>query len=123
VDGTTPCEVSIVNDHMWHPGKRWDGTCRIEWADKVFYFSSFRLLRKPTSGSYSFVRGQAGQNIPSNAVRSEPKPAENGWDSNNGLPVCSGSSGWGKVLSGKCRFEWGDRVFEEPVWDWLVWNP
>jgi hypothetical protein len=113
------CETFSTADYRWHPGKFWNNTCRVEWADRVFYTNSYRILRRPATGSYSLVGGSSSSLVPENAVFSD-------WSSsgNVGLPLCLGASqAWGKVFDGTCRFEYDDRVYKVPAWQYLVHNP
>jgi hypothetical protein len=114
-----PCEGYSSSDDSWHPGKVWSGTCRFEWGDRLFYFSTYRALQNPPSGHYDFAdSGYPAGFTPENAVTSEDTSHK------QGLPVCLGAGqAFGKVWNGTCRYEYGDKIHQDPVWEWVVLVP
>jgi hypothetical protein len=114
-DGPVVAACEAFNGGMWHPGKMWMGQCRYEYADRVAYANSYFVLQAPSG--YTLIPNPDYN--PPNAVGS----------SGLTLPVCWGSTiptsdtvaeGWGKVWLGKCRYEYGDTVYEV-AHGWTDW--
>ena len=108
------CEVYSTGDNWWHPGKLWNGTCRISWGPGVHFSSSYRTLQNPASGnSYQFI-DYVGF-TPPNAVVSTA----------GALPVCRISSqefgfALGKLWEGRCRFEYGNEAWSSSAFKVLI---